>query len=74
MPTLSSEQVLELKAAFAAMDDNGEGDVSNAELKRMLARLGEPDDDSIVAQLIQVADTCGDGLIDFKELVYAAMI
>ena len=70
--SLSAEQVEELKAAFQSMDANGDGFVSKDELKSMLSSLGEPVDDSVIDEMIAVADTNGDGKIDFNEFVAAA--
>lgn len=70
--SLSAEQVEELKAAFQAMDANGDGFVSKDELKSMLSSLGEPVDDAVVDEMIAVADTNGDGKVDFNEFVAAA--
>ena len=70
--SLSAEQVLELKAAFQQMDTNGDGFVTKDELKAMLSGLGEPVDDSVVDEMVAVADTNGDGKVDFNEFVTAA--
>ena len=70
--SLSAEQVLELKAAFQQMDTNGDGFVTKDELKAMLSGLGEPVDDSVVDEMVAVADTNGDGKVDFNEFVAAA--
>ena len=70
--SLSAEQILELKAAFQQMDTNGDGFVTKDELKAMLSGLGEPVDDSVVDEMVAVADTNGDGKVDFNEFVAAA--
>ena len=72
MASLSAEQIEELKAAFTAMDSNGDGFVSKDELKSMLSSLGEPVDDAVINEMIAVADTNGDGKVDFNEFVAAA--
>ena len=72
MASLSAEQIEELKAAFQAMDSNGDGFVSKDELKSMLSSLGEPVDDAVIDEMIAVADTNGDGKVDFNEFVAAA--
>jgi len=69
---LSAEQIEELKAAFSAMDSNGDGFVTKDELKTMLSSLGEPVEDSVINEMINVADTNGDGKVDFNEFVAAA--
>ena len=72
MASLSAEQVEELKAAFQAMDSNGDGFISKDELKSMLASLGEPVDEAVINEMIALADTNGDGKVDFNEFVAAA--
>ena len=54
------------------MDSNGDGFVSKDELKSMLSSLGEPVDDAVINEMIAVADTNGDGKVDFNEFVAAA--
>ena len=72
MAKLSEEQVTELKAAFQAMDTNGDGQVTKDELKQLLAQLGEAVDDSVIDEMIKIADVNGDGKVDFNEFVKAA--
>ena len=69
---LSADQVAELKAAFSQMDANGDGYVTKDELKAMLAGLGESVDEAVVNEMIALADTNGDGKVDFNEFVAAA--
>ena len=38
----------------------------------MLSSLGEPVDDAVINEMIAVADTNGDGKVDFNEFVAAA--
>ena len=70
--SLSAEQIAELKAAFQQMDANGDGYVTKDELKAMLSSLGEPVDDSVVDEMMAVADVNGDGKVDFNEFVAAS--
>ena len=70
--SLSAEQIEELKAAFTQMDANGDGFVSKDELKAMLSSLGEPVEDSVVNEMMAVADVNGDGKVDFNEFVNAS--
>jgi calmodulin len=72
MSSLSAEQIAELKAAFNQMDSNGDGFVTKEELKTMLAGLGEPVDDAVVDEMVAIADTNGDGKVDFNEFCVAA--
>ncbi len=72
MTKLSEEQVAELKQAFAAMDTNGDGQVTKEELKSLLSQLGESVDDAVIDEMIKIADVNGDGKVDFNEFVKAA--
>jgi Ca2+-binding EF-hand superfamily protein len=72
MAKLSEEQVAELKQAFAAMDTNGDGQVTKEELKALLSQLGESVDDAVIDEMIKIADVNGDGKVDFNEFVKAA--
>ena len=72
MSKLSEEQVTELKTAFAAMDTNGDGQVTKEELKALLSTLGESVDDAVIDAMIKIADVNGDGKVDFNEFVKAA--
>ena len=72
MAKLSEEQVAELKQAFAAKDTNGDGQVTKEELKSLLSQLGEAVDDSVIDEMIKIADVNGDGKVDFNEFVKAA--
>ena len=72
MSKLSEEQVTELKTAFAAMDTNGDGQVTKEELKALLSTLGESVDDADFDEMIKIADVNGDGKVDFNEFVKAA--
>ena len=69
---LSNEQVEELKKAFDVMDENKDGVVTREELKKLLSGLGEEVDDSIVDEMISIADENNDGKVDFNEFVKAA--
>ena len=67
--SLNAEQILELKAAFEQMDSNGDGFVTKDELKAMLSSLGDAVEDSVVNEMMAVADLNGDGKVDFNEFV-----
>ncbi|KAG7388506.1 hypothetical protein PHYPSEUDO_012292 [Phytophthora pseudosyringae] len=65
----AKEQGVDLKKSFAYFDDNGDGEITRAELKRGLVALGcfkdmkDEDFDSLLEQL----DGDGSGKIDFSE-------
>ena len=69
---LSKEQTDELRKAFSAMDANGDGVVEKDELKNLLKGLGEDVNDAVVDEMMALADTDGDGKVNFEEFVKAA--
>ena len=71
MATLSAEQIEEIKAAFVAMDSNGDGFISKDELKSLLSSLGEPVEDKFIDEMIAAVDPNGDGKVDFNEFISA---
>ena len=72
MSKLSEDQVAELKKAFQVMDANGDGVVTKEELTNLLKGLGEDVTDEVVDEMIKIADTNGDGKIQFEEFCVAA--
>jgi Ca2+-binding EF-hand superfamily protein len=55
-------------AAFAMLDKDGDGRVSAAEFKEMMANLGVNYTDETAARAIQMMDADGDGLVSLEEL------
>ena len=53
---------------FAMLDKDGDGRVSTAEFKEMMAVLGVNFTDETAAQAIEMMDTDGDGLVSLEEL------
>ncbi|XP_038597257.1 calmodulin-A-like [Tachyglossus aculeatus] len=58
-----------IREAFRMFDKDGNGYVSAAELRQVLATLGETLTDEEVDEMIQVADTDGDGKVNYEEFV-----
>ena len=69
---LSGDQLEELKKAFAAIDANGDGVISKDELSTLLKGLGEDVGDDVVTEMMNLADTDGDGKVNFEEFCKAA--
>ena len=69
---LNADQIAELKKAFDVMDTNKDGEVTKEELKTLLSGLGEDVTDEIVDEMITIADTNGDGKVNFDEFCKAA--
>ena len=72
MPNLSAEQIEELKKAFAVLDENKDGVISKDELAKLLGGLGEDVTDDVVTEMMNLADTDGDGKVNFDEFCKAA--
>ena len=72
MPNLSAEQLEELKKAFAVLDENKDGVISKDELSKLLGGLGEDVTDDVVTEMMNLADTDGDGKVNFDEFCKAA--
>ena len=72
MSKLSADQIEELRKAFDVMDANKDGQVTKDELKQLLSGLGEEVTDEVVNEMIQIADTDGDGKVNFEEFCKAA--
>ena len=70
---LSADQVAELRKAFDVMDANKDGFVTKDELKNLLKGLGEDVTDEVVDEMISIADTNGDGKVEFEECCNASM-
>ena len=69
---LSAEQIEELKKAFAVLDENKDGVISKDELSKLLSGLGEDVTDDVVTEMMNLADTDGDGKVNFEEFCKAA--
>ena len=62
---------MELRMAFEAVDTDGSGHITAAELKKLFKDSGHGDDvtDADIDQLIKACDEDGDGKISFEEFV-----
>ncbi|XP_065827890.1 calmodulin-like [Oscarella lobularis] len=56
-----------IRAAFDAMDRNGDGYIDPIELKQVMENFGEQLSDDDVEEMIREADVDGDGRVDFEE-------
>ncbi len=55
-------------AAFAMLDKDGDGRVSAAEFKELMATIGVNYTDETAARAIEMMDADGDGLVTLEEL------
>ena len=68
-PPMAEEQINELKGAFKVFDVDGDGFISAAELRQVMASQGENLTDEEVAEMIRGADVDGDGQVNCDEFV-----
>ncbi len=62
-----------LRDAFAVFDKEKEGKISAAELRQVIANLGEKVDEDEIEEMMKEADRDGSGTIDYKEFVSVLM-
>ncbi|EDW16097.1 calmodulin-related protein 97A [Drosophila mojavensis] len=60
----------EFREAFMIFDRNEDGFISPAELRFVMANLGEKLTDEEIDDMIREADFDGDGKIDYEEFIY----
>ena len=66
---LSDAEIAEMKEAFSVFDRNGNGFICAAELRQVMETMGEKLTDAEVDEMINEADTNGDGQIDYEEFL-----
>ncbi|KAK3578515.1 hypothetical protein CHS0354_007769 [Potamilus streckersoni] len=59
----------EIREAFRVFDKDGNGFISAAELRHVMANLGEKLTDEDVDEMIREADVDGDGQVNYEEFV-----
>jgi len=65
----NTDKDAEIKEAFNVFDKDGSGKISKDELRSIMKSLGEDLTDEEITQMIQEADTNGDGEIDYEEFL-----
>ncbi|OBZ85190.1 Calmodulin, partial [Choanephora cucurbitarum] len=69
---MSRHETEEMKMCFSKFDKNGDGQISEAELKEVMNDLGENLSDQEIKDMMNDADTNKDGFIDFNEFAALA--
>ena len=59
----------DLRAAFATFDKDGDGFISEVELRHVTSNLGEKMSDEEIQEMVREADEDGDGQISYPEFV-----
>ncbi|XP_060592824.1 neo-calmodulin-like [Ruditapes philippinarum] len=59
----------ELTEAFKIFDKENTGNISNADLRRIMTTYGEVLNDEEIEEMIKEADTDGDGIVDYAEFI-----
>ena len=67
--TLSEDDVAEIKEMFKEMDVDGNGTITPEELQKVMEEQGERLHDAVLHVMVAMADTDGDGKINFEEFL-----
>ena len=67
--TLSEDEVAEIKETFKEMDVDGNGTITSEELKKVMKEQGEMLPEVLIDVMVAMADTDGDGKINFEEFL-----
>lgn len=72
---LDKSELTLLKKTFKGIDENGDGHITAAELKKAFVKQGVADANILnkVEQLLEVADIEGDGTLSYEELVLTSV-
>lgn len=71
--TLSKEELEQMKKTFASIDENGDGQITVAELAKAVEKAGSSARTEELTQLLKMADVDGDGTLSYDELVMSCV-
>ena len=71
--TLSEDEVAEIKEAFKELDVDGNGTITSEELQNVILLFGEKLPETVINVMVEMADTDGDGKINFEEFLQMAI-
>ena len=67
--TLNEDDVAEIREMFKEMDVDGNGTITPEELQKVMEEQGERLHDAVLHVMVAMADTDGDGKINFEEFL-----
>ena len=67
---LSEEQKAEFKEAFSLFDKDGDGTINPSELGVVMRSLGQNPSEEELTEMIEEADSNGNGTIEYQEFLY----
>jgi calcium-dependent protein kinase len=70
---MSESQIHQLRAAFEALDENGDGLLTAAELRDGMAKAGFSDIPTDLQQILEAVDSNSSGVIDYTEFLAATL-
>ena len=71
--SLSESMVAEMRESFSQIDTSGNGKIDREELKSMLLKVAaDCATEDVINEMMTIADTNGDGGVDFEEFIKAA--
>jgi len=70
---LDGDKIKELRNVFMALDENGDGELTIAELRDGLAKAGLTEIPADLEQIMKDVDTDGSGAIDYTEFLAASL-
>merc|ERR1711979_123853 len=70
---LNEDQIKALRETFMALDANGDGLLTAAEMKEGLAKAGLKDIPQDLQQILEDVDSDGSGVIDYTEFLAATL-
>ncbi|XP_075260896.1 uncharacterized protein LOC142352280 [Convolutriloba macropyga] len=65
----SDEQIAQYRSAFNLFDQDGDGAISEEELGKMMAQLGQPMSSQELKEFIEEIDIDGNGMVEFNEFL-----
>ena len=71
--TLSEDEVDVIKKTFKERDVDGNGTITSEELQKFMKEQGEKLPEAVIDVMIAMADTDGDGKINFEEFLQMAI-